>query len=76
MDNVSQSNQSSWRVLTEAEYAEEFGARKLRETLCEMTDNISRYFTCFGIENDDASIFMTLFNNSAAEKIQLHATEQ
>jgi len=51
------------------EYAEEFAAKKLRETWRGIFHKVSKYLTHFGMENSYPSVFMSLFNHSAAEKI-------
>ena len=73
---VGHRNISRWRVITEDEYGEEFAAANLIETYKEMVQNVSNHFNRFGLDNDDANTFMTLFSSDAAEKICAHLSEQ
>ena len=68
-------NSAAFEIITEEEYADKYSSKKLRESFIHMADSITTHCTRYGKDNDNPSVFITLFSRNAAEMIQTHTTE-
>ena len=72
---LSERNSAAFEIITEEEYADKYSSKKLRETFIHMADSVTTHCTRYGKDNDNPSVFITLFSRGAAEMIQ-HTTER
>ena len=72
---LTERNSAAFDIITEEEYADKYSSKKLRETFIHMADSVNTHCTRYGKDNDNPSVFITLFSRNAAEMIQTHTTE-
>jgi hypothetical protein len=75
-EKMSEQNSAAFEIITEEEYADKYSSKKTRESFIHMADSVTTHCTRYGKDNDNPSVFITLFSRSAAEMIQTHTTEQ
>eukprot|EP00956_Cyclotella_meneghiniana_P032366 scaffold88613_cov67-Cyclotella_meneghiniana.AAC.1 len=73
---LSKRNSAAFQVITEEEYADRYGSEKLRDAFVYIADSVASHCARYGKDNDNPSVFTTLFSYNAAEMIRTHTTEQ